>query len=113
MITKILELRDEGTFIPALAIKVSGEDGYLARRAGYGGPCVLFGHLNGGEFRYDPHSWNSNKYGTRTWQVAHQYVIQHFDELKNGEVVDVSFILGETDKAKESELIEMLKEKSK
>ena len=36
MKTKIFEVRDIATFIPVLAIEISGEDGWLACRAGYG-----------------------------------------------------------------------------
>jgi hypothetical protein len=36
MISKLLEVRDAGTFIPVLATSISKEDGYLARRAGFG-----------------------------------------------------------------------------
>lgn len=98
MITKLIELRDSATFIPCLAIRVSGEDGYLARRAGYGEPCVLFGRLQGGRFAYDPYEWKD-----RTFKTAHNYIIEHFDDLKDGQVVDVEHILGETKSPKRSE----------
>ena len=96
--TLMLELRDRMTFIPTLAIEISGEDGYLARRAGYGPLCVLFGRLNGGTFHYDPYDW-----ADRTWKTAHTLIIEHFNELKDGDVVDVEFILGETTTPKQSE----------
>jgi hypothetical protein len=34
---------------------------------------------------------------------AHQYIEQHWRELKDGDVIDVEFILGETDVKKTSE----------
>lgn len=37
--------------------------------------------------------------------VAHQFIEDHFDELNDGEVVDVQFILGETKVPKVSESI--------
>ena len=49
---------------------------------------------------YDPFAWGSD---TRTYQVAHQYIIDHFDELESGAVVDVEFILKETTEPKKSE----------
>ena len=99
MITKTIELRDRMTFIPAIAILVSGDDGYLARRAGYERPCVLFGRLDGnGPLRCDAFEWND-----RTYHVAHLYIEEHFSELPDGAVVDVAFILGETTEPKTSE----------
>ena len=35
--------------------------------------------------------------------VAHNYIIEHWHELKDGDVVDVQFILGETKAPKVSE----------
>lgn len=115
MITKALEIRDRGTFIPVIAIKMvppepdSGyfdPERYLLRRSGYGfdDPCVVLCRMEcSGVDRnatYDPYSWGG---GTRTYQVAHQYIIDHFDELRSGDVVDVEFILEETSKPKISE----------
>jgi hypothetical protein len=89
--TKFFEVRDEGTFIPVFAIKVSRADGYLARRAGYGeDPCVMLGPLTDGACRSDPYGHTG-----RTYPVAHKYIEEHFDELEDGAVVDVRFILGE------------------
>ncbi len=39
-------------------------------------------------------------------QVAHLYVDEHFDDLKDGDVIDVEYILNETDKPKISERVE-------
>ena len=35
--------------------------------------------------------------------MAHHYIIEHWDKLRDGDVVDVSFILGETQQPKVSE----------
>jgi len=35
--------------------------------------------------------------------VAHDYIEKHFNELKDGDVIDVEHILGETTKKKRSE----------
>ena len=125
MKVKALEIRDEGTFIPALAIDMNpGEfyppNGtlsdelkqlldahlalvYLLRRCGYpcdGRPNVILTRLDGnGQATNDPYAWS----GCRTWSNAHNYIIEHWNDLKDGDVVDVSFILGETDKPKISE----------
>jgi hypothetical protein len=110
MKAKALEIRDEATFIPALAVDMNpethpGDDGaqrYLLRRCGYpcdGSPNILLTRLSGdGQATNDPYAWNG-----RTWPNAHNWIIEHWDELKDGDVVDVSFILGESKKPKVSE----------
>ena len=115
MIVKAIEIRDRGTFIPALAVKMvpsTDEPGqfeperYLLCRAGYGPvePCVILCRMEvSGVDRnatYDPFAWGGD---ARTFQVAHQYIIEHFDELDSGAVVDVEFILRETKAPKQSE----------
>lgn len=105
MKAKALEIRDEGTFIPALAVDMQDDNEgqrYLLRRCGYpldGRPNVILTRLDGnGQATNDPYSW-----GGRTYPVAHNYIIEHWDELHDGDVVDVSFILGETTEKKISE----------
>jgi len=100
MKTKLLEIRDAATFIPALAIQVSKDDGYLMRRAGFRDPLVYLVHLVSEKCGYDPYNWTN-----RTMLVAHQYIESNFDALENGEVVDVEFILGKTKEKKLSEEI--------
>ena len=106
MEVKTLEIRDEGTFIAALAINMHSErdtERRLLRRCGYaldGHPNVLLTRLDGsGMATNDPYAW-----GGRTWPVAHDYIIRRWDELKSGAVVDVEFILGETTAPKPSEV---------
>ncbi len=105
MKVKALELRDAATFIPALAVDMNPADEsqrYLLRRCGYpcdGRPNILLTRLSGeGEASNDPYSW-----GGRTFPVAHNWIIEHWDQLEDGDVVDVSFILGETQSRKISE----------
>lgn len=105
MQAKTLEIRDEATFIPALAVDINPDNDaqrYLMRRVGYpcdGRPNVILTALDGdGKATNDPYAW-----GGRTWPVAHNYIIDHWDELSDGDVVDVSFILGETKERKISE----------
>lgn len=113
MIVKAFEIRDRGTFIPALAVKMVPEpsDGaqydrerYLLRRAGYGfaDPIVLLCRMDADalvrQASYDPYAW-----GGRTFPVAHKHIIEHFDELESGAVVDVEFLLKETEQPKKSE----------
>lgn len=126
MKVKVLELRDEGTFIPLLCVDMNpgepypskspfSEDElsqsldacrarhYLLRRCGYpcdGRPNIAITHLSadGDKCSNDPHYW-----GGRTRPVAHRYIIENWHALKDGDVVDVQFILGETLAPKRSE----------
>jgi hypothetical protein len=108
MKVKALELRDEGTFIPLLAVDMNPtEPGqhYLLRRCGYpcdGAPNVLITKLSGdgSKASNDPYFWNG-----RTFPVAHDWIIKHWEELHDGDVVDVSWILGETVTKKVSERV--------
>ncbi len=124
MKVKALELRDEGTFIALLAVDMNstwvmsfGETNdertasieaaeaqrYLLRRVGYpcdGRPNIVITHMSADGHRAcnDPHYWKD-----RTFAVAHAYIIEHWAELRDGDVVDVQFILGETTEPKKSE----------
>ena len=106
MLIKAIEIRDKGTFVPAIAIKLIPDDEgqrYLLRRAGYGfgRPSVVLMNLNDCRAQNDPSDW-----GGRTWRVAHEFVERHWDRLTNGDVVDVEFILGETCIPKVSERVD-------
>lgn len=109
MITKTLEIRDEGTCIPILAIKLTPgceRDRYLLERAGYetrakDQECyVQLCQINGGDglSHCDPYKWHS-----RTMHYAHIYIKDNFDALEPGAVIDVEWILGLCDEPKESE----------
>lgn len=98
MESKFVEIRDRGTFVAALAIRLEGADHYLARRAGYDSPLVILMLLHQMKCEYDPYAW-----GGRTYPVAHHWLQEHFDEHENGAVVDVEFILGERAQPKVSE----------
>jgi hypothetical protein len=103
METKLLEIRDAGTLIPALAIKISGADGYLARRAGFNAPMIYLVHLTSEKACYDPYSWPSG--AGRTMQVAHLAIENNWESLRDHDVVDVEFILGLRDAPKVSESV--------
>lgn len=113
---KILEVRDAGTFIPVLCVDMNprldaltqqsaGQRAqlYYLRRCGYpcdGRPNIAITNLNmdGGRAWNDPYAWPN-----RTMATAHHYIIERWPELRDGDVVDVQFILGETHAAKVSE----------
>jgi hypothetical protein len=113
MTAKTIEVRDRGTFIPMLAIGLDSTneaDRYLLARAGYGvtpeeqDRYVLLARIDGGEgkIQCDPYDWGTS---ARTVPVAHRWLIEHFDEIASGAVVDVEFILGETSQPKVSEAV--------
>lgn len=98
MIVKLFEIRDRGTFIAALAIQVSGADGWLMRRAGFQSPMIYLVALATERACYDPYNW-----GNRTMSTAHHRIVEDWDTLADGAVIDVEFIRGETDAPKRSE----------
>jgi hypothetical protein len=112
--TKLFEVRDEGTFIPVLAVRVAPDEltyasrdynsagtRYLIRRAGYGGGQVIMTRLDasGGPAYCDPYLWPD----FRTYRIAHLHITEHWKDLESGDVVDVQFILRETGAPKRSE----------
>jgi len=103
MKTKIFEVRDKATFVVVMAIeidisKVSGQDAYLLKRAGFGETLIQLTSFNRCQSHYDCYEW-----GDRTYQVSHNYIQEKWSELKSGDVIDVEFILGETTGPKTSE----------
>lgn len=107
METRILEVRDRMTFIAVLAIKTTpanDEQRYYLRRSGWSDSFddVLLMRLDAqdGKVTADPFEQRG-----RTMHEAHQYIRREFDTLKDGDVVDVEFILGETPAPKESERV--------
>lgn len=115
MNSKLFEVRDRATFIPVLATRIDPyrdsspglPEFYLMRRAGFGcDACVILCRLEcSGIDRnatYDVYAWGNQ---ARTLQVAHQYILDHFDELESGAVIDVEFILGESGNPKLSEAL--------
>jgi hypothetical protein len=111
MNAKTFEIRDSMTFIPVLAVRLCPEDErdrYLFARAGYGlrpedqEQYVGMARIDGGigKWTSDPFEWCD---GSRTLQVAHQFITDNWNTLRSGDVVDVQFILGETTSPKVSE----------
>lgn len=104
---KLFEIRDAATTIPAMATRLSARseaERWLLSKAGYGVDpgdqhYVLFMRLADCESYYDPYSWH----GSRTMHLAHVHVLEQWDKLKSGDVVDVQFVLGETKEPKLSE----------
>jgi hypothetical protein len=117
---KALELRDAGTFIPLLCVDMNpgrmgtpvyGAQRYLLRRCGYacdGHPNILMTRLDGdgpdgARATNKAYEWGESV--RRTFGVAHNYIIKHWHDLHDGDVVDVEWILGETKQKKISERV--------
>lgn len=106
MEVKLLEIRDRATFIPVLAVNANSDEPkeeYLLRRCGYPNdqrPNIIITSLDasGRPASNDPYAW-----GGRTFPVAHNYIIERWNSITTGDVVDVEFILGETLEPKLSE----------
>jgi hypothetical protein len=104
---KCLEIRDAGTFVPVICIRpvpLNEAQRYLLRRDGYSGgideSCIIYINAQCRGVAYDPYDWPSNP---RTHRVAHDYIRNNWPTLKDGDVIDVEFILGETNERKISE----------
>lgn len=108
MNAKTVEILDSRTFIPALAVRLdpfTDRDRYLIDRAGYGatsktqGGYIVLIHLTSLKCATDPMDW-----GNRTMKEAHRHIYDRgFDNIEHGEVIDVQFILDETQEKKPSE----------
>ncbi len=102
MITRMLEVRDDGTHIPVMVhrIRVDAMDRQWVR-AGYavGQIYTILINLNTLEGQSDWSKWSNG----RTLQEAHRWIEKHFDELMERSVVDVEWILGERETIKEPE----------
>ncbi len=114
MLAKTFEIRDAGTFMPMLAVRLTSDgnekDRYLLRRVGLDHPAsykIAFFNLNSGEGHLDLFDWPGAPM-VGTLPIAHGYIEKHFDELESGAVIDVEFILGETKVIKISESEETL-----
>lgn len=104
MIIKAIEIRDRNTFVPAVAIKMVAANEaqrYLMARVGFrDGLGVVLMRLNDQKAHSDPYDWGEQE---RTMPNAHLWLEAHFDEIEDGAVVDVRFVLGEVDSPAESE----------
>ena len=112
MIIKMFEVRDEGTCIVVLAYRMKPANEaqqLLWERCGYGpgadgqAEYVWLQRIDGGEGKgtSDVFQWGNS----RTMHEAHKYIKKNFDSMKDGEVVDVQFINGETTVKKDAEIV--------
>jgi len=105
MIVKVLEIRDRMTFIPVMAVKMKSEDPtkqYYLRKVGYVDECNMVEviRMDTDKCSHDPYGWDPP---SRTMLEAHKYISKNWDLLNDGDVIDVEFILMESDSPKVSE----------
>jgi len=116
MDTRIIEIRDSGTTIICMASKfgaLSSWEEWAVARSGYGsdmesrGWYVILWPMDGGSSlcTTDPFDWPASR-GGRTMFEAHRWLrdTADWENIKSGSVVDVEFLLGETDEPKKSEI---------
>lgn len=107
MRVKVFELRDHGTHIGIFAMSTEAAPGqqYELNRCGFppGSRSVILGFLDGErESSADPDFWQG-----RTIKPAHLYIEERFDDLKDGQVIDVRVLLGEaTEPAKSDQFFD-------
>lgn len=108
METKTFEVRDRGTFMPILAVRIAPGDErerwLLCDRAGFSpdGSTIMLLPLDGGSCRAecDPCEWPPM---SRTLPAAHRWITNHWNALENGSVIDVEYILDEKPSPKVTE----------
>lgn len=120
MIVKALEVHDRATFLPVVAVEMTATaefserpslsdvmvsrefraQRYLLRRCGFDekNRAILLTRMEGGTACHDVEAW-----GDRTFCVAHGYIVANWDDLRDGDVIDVEYILGEIAEPKRSE----------
>jgi hypothetical protein len=103
MKAKMLEVRDKGTFIPVMCVETKSENQdnrYLLGRAGFGenSHLIQLVWISREQTHYYPIEWDD-----RTMYRAHTYITENWDKISCGDVIDVEYILGETDTPKISE----------
>ncbi len=106
MQTKMLEIRDRATMIPALAIKMRSDidvERFLLLSSGHSlsSSLIILIRCDQGDATYDPFKW-----GGRTMPAAHNYIQENFDTLTTGDVIDVEYILKEKPEPSISERLE-------
>ena len=104
---KIFEVRDRATFMILSAmfipswqnIKTPDSIKYLVWWAGHARDMVIMCNLTD-PFKIETHpgAWKD-----RTYSTTHQYIVDNWDGLISGQVLDVEYILGEVDTPKESQ----------
>ena len=108
MQVKLFEVRDEGTHIDVLVVRLearSEQEAYLFSRSGYGpqplGNYTAVWRMDGGKGECTSDAFGHGN--TRTLRDAHLYIEEHWDELESGAVICVEFLNGERTEPKTSD----------
>lgn len=109
MDAKCIEIRDEGTCISALALRMIADDPVeeaFLRRSGYSstGNAIVLLRLDDQKATVDPYLWYPMGLGGRTMQIAHDYLDKFWPTIVHGQVVDVRVILKEATERAEPEI---------
>lgn len=87
MQTKLLNIKDTGTYITVLATKTSSDNEteqiYL-KRAGLGFDLIAITQLETMQTETDPYKWFD-----ATMKTAHEFIQKNFDKLNTGWEIDV------------------------
>lgn len=109
MEVKCLEIRDVATFLPVICIRPTADNEsqrYLLRRDGYRADSdehwIILIDAQCRAVAYDWPYWPANP---RTKRVAHKYIHDNWAVVNDGDVIDVEYILGESQVPKTSERV--------
>lgn len=100
-----IEIRDDGTLIPALIIELPNNP--CTVRAGYSGKALnlILMKLVDCKAEHDPHKWVGQG---RTMKHVHLWIYDNWEAIlrhaPDGFLIDVEFMLGERTEPKKSEL---------
>ena len=110
---KLIEVRDKGTRIDCLAVRMRANgpvERYYLERSGYPREdtfSVVLMTLSDQRATSDPYGWTGLGLGLRTMPTAHAELIENWVSYPSGSVVDVEFIRGERPNAKIPERFEL------
>jgi len=100
--TKLIEIRDRGTTIVAIAMFVKGktrhENLMLERLGFWETDYILLLNIDDEKVTYDRWKW-----GRPTWEAAHVYLYENWDKIQPGGLIDLEYIRGESKTPKETE----------
>lgn len=105
MEVKMFEIRDHMTCISAMAIRPvpkNPSERWLLGRVGFGAghDAVILHHIASDKVHSGPYEWND-----RTLQTSHLHIRDNWATLVTGDVIDVRFILGETESPVVSDML--------
>jgi len=110
MENKIIEVRDVGTILSVLFIRLSAESAsekFLLERAGYGrrpdNYILAIDLTHPLRIWLSPFETRMATQGARTFYLAHEEMTRNWENYRHGDVLDVQYVLGETPSPKISE----------